>query len=174
MDAQELLKKWQDDETAMRLSLAAPGVSSRDQLRERSGAEFLAAIGSGALPSPPIGELIDFVPIEYEAGRVIFQGTPGAQHYNPLGTVHGGYAATLLDSCMGCAVHSMLPAGKGYTTLELKINYIRPLTDKSGPVRAEGKVVTLGAQIGVAEGRLVDVNGKLYAFATTTCLVFSL
>jgi uncharacterized protein (TIGR00369 family) len=133
----------------------------------------LARVGA-RLPSPPIGELIHFVPIEYAAGRVVFQGTPGPKHYNPLGTVHGGYAATLLDSCLGCAIHSMLPAGKGYTTLELKVNYIRPLTDQTGPVRAERKVVTLGGQIGIAEGRLTDVTGKLYAFATTTCLVFSL
>jgi uncharacterized protein (TIGR00369 family) len=174
MDAQEILKQWQQAEAAMRKALAPPGVASKEQLRERSGLEFLGAIGSGNLPSPPIGELIGFVPIEYEAGRVVFQGTPGAQHYNPLGTVHGGYAATLLDSCVGCAIHSMLPAGRGYTTLELKINYIRPLTEKTGPVRAEGKVVTLGGQIGIAEGRLSDVNGKLYAFATTTCLVFPL
>jgi len=86
--------------------------------------------------------------------------------------VHGGYAATLLDSCMGCAVHTMLPAGKGYATLELKVNYIRAMTDKTGLVRAEGKVISVGNQAVVAEGRLIDSSGKLLAFATTTCLIF--
>ena len=102
----------------------------------------------------------------------MFQGTPKKDFYNPLGSVHGGYAATLLDSCVGCAVHSTLPAQTGYTTVELKVNYIRPLTADTGPVRAEGKVVSVGRQIGIAEGRIHDAGGKLYAFATTTCLIF--
>jgi uncharacterized protein (TIGR00369 family) len=174
MDAKEILGMWLADETAMRTALAPAGVASRDQLKKRSGLEFLAAIGRGELPAAPIGELLDFVPIEFGAGRMVFQGTPGPQHYNPIGTVHGGYAATLLDSCVGCAIHTMLPAGKGYTTLELKINYIRALTDKTGPVRAEGRVINVGGQIGIAEGRITDVHGKLYAHATTTCLIFSI
>jgi len=172
MDPQEKLSQWKADEAAMRASLGAAGVATLDQLRDRSGIEFLESIRRGELPHVPIAELLDFVPIEYEPGRMVFQGTPGPQHYNPLGSVHGGYAATLLDSCVGCAIHTMLPAGKGYTTLELKINFIRPLTDKTGPVRAEGKVIHLGGQTGIAEGRITDVNGKLYAFATTTCLIF--
>jgi uncharacterized protein (TIGR00369 family) len=171
-DTQQALQLWQSEESAMRAGLAPSGVSSREQLREKSGLDFLNAIGRGELPPAPIADLIDFVPIVAEPGRMVFQGTPGPQHYNPLGSVHGGYAATLLDSCVGCAIHSMLPAGKGYTTLELKINYIRALTDKTGPVRAEGKVISVGGQIGIAEGRLTDVAGKLYAFATTTCLIF--
>ena len=166
------LAVWLDQARTMRDGLAAPGVVPREGLKAHSGVEFFAAISRGELPSPPIGHLMDFVPIEFEPGRFVFQGTPGAQHYNPLGIVHGGYAATLLDSCVGCAIHTLLPAGKGYTTLELKVNYIRALTDKTGPVRAEGKVITLGGQIGIAEGRLTDASGKLYAFATTTCLVF--
>jgi uncharacterized protein (TIGR00369 family) len=116
--------------------------------------------------------LLDFVPVRVDNGLMIFQGTPGRQHYNPLGTVHGGYAATLLDSCVGCAIHSMLPAGKGYTTVELKVNFIRALTEKTGPIRAEGKVINVGNQVAVAEGRITDVQGRLYAHATTTCLVF--
>ena len=166
------LALWLEQARTMRDVLAAPGVVPREGLKAHSGVEFFAAISRGELPSPPIGHLMDFVPIEFEPGRFVFQGTPGAQHYNPLGIVHGGYAATLLDSCVGCAIHTLLPAGKGYTTLELKVNYIRALTDKTGPVRAEGKVITLGGQIGIAEGRLTDASGKLYAFATTTCLVF--
>jgi len=174
MDANSLLNDWLEQEAAMRARLAPPGVSTREQVRERSGLEFLQAIGRGELPGPPIGTLLGFLPVEAEPGRVVFQGTPGPQHFNPLGTVHGGYAATLLDSCVGCAVQTMLPAGQAYTTLELKVNFIRALTDKVGPVRAEGKVVSVGGQIGIAEGRLTDSAGKLYAFATTTCLIFTL
>lgn len=174
MSSNDLLSTWKADEVAARARLAAPGVSSLAQLRERSGMDFLQAIGDGVLPSVPIGMLMGFVPVQWEPGRMVFQGTPGAEHYNPLGSIHGGYAATLLDSCVGCAVHSMLPAGRGYTTLELKLNYIRAMTDKTGPVRAEGKVIHVGGQTAIAEGCITDVHGKLYAFATTTCMVFSL
>jgi len=117
---------------------------------------------------------MDFVPVEGEPGRIVFQGTPGKQHYNPLGSVHGGYFCTLLDSALGCAVQSMLPQGIGYTTLELKVNLTRAMTDKTGPVRAEGKAIQVGNRVGIAEARIVDVHGKLYAHATTTCLVFPL
>jgi uncharacterized protein (TIGR00369 family) len=117
---------------------------------------------------------MDFVPIEGEPGRIVFQGTPGRQHYNPIGSVHGGYFCTLLDSAVGCAVQSMLPKGMGYTTLELKVNLIRALTDKTGPVRAEGKVIQVGGRVGIAEGRIIDADGKLYAHASTTCLIFPL
>ncbi|MGA2549596.1 MAG: PaaI family thioesterase [Burkholderiaceae bacterium] len=172
IDPKALLARWQADEQVIRARLGAPGVPPLDHVRGKSGLEIFAAISRGEFPSPGIGHLMDFVPVEFEVGRFVFQGTPDRRHYNPLGTVHGGYAATLLDSCVGCAVHSTLAAGMGYTTLELKVNYIRPLTEKTGPVRAEGKVVSLTRQIGIAEGRLTDVNGKLYAFATTTCLIF--
>jgi uncharacterized protein (TIGR00369 family) len=169
-----VLKQWQQQEAACRTTLGAAGVVPRDELARRSGLEFFAGISAGELPVPPISTLLDFVPIEYEAGRFVFQGTPDRRHYNPIGSVHGGYAATLLDSCVGCAIHSMLPAGKGYTTLELKVNYLRALTDKTGPVRAEGKVIQLGGQVALAEGRITDAAGRLYAFATTTCLIFGL
>lgn len=156
----------------MRANLSAPGLASREQLRERSGLDFLGGIGKGEIPPAPIADLLGFVPISVEAGCAIIQGTPQMRHYNPSGSVHGGYAATLLDTAVGCAIHSMLPAGKGYTTLELKVNYIRALSDKTGPVRAEGKVISVGGQVAIAEGRITDANGKLYAFATTTCLIF--
>ena len=107
-----------------------------------------------------------------EPGHAVFQGRPQPRHYNPLGTVHGGWFATLLDSAVGCAVHSSLPAGKGYTTLELKVNIVRALTDQVPLVRAEGTVVHGGRQVATAEGRLVGPDGKLYAHATTTCLIF--
>ncbi len=103
--------------------------------------------------------------------ELLFQGTPDRRHYNPLGSVHGGYAASLLDSCMGCAIHTRLQAGQGYTTTDLRISYLRALTDKVGPVRAEGRVVHLGRSTAVAEGRLYDVDDRLYAVGSTTCLV---
>lgn len=172
MNTEEILKQWQEEEAAVRPALLAPGVVGKEQLRARSGIEFLNDILRGELPPPPIGALLGFVPVRVDNGLMIFQGTPGQQHYNPLGMVHGGYAATLLDSCVGCAIHSMLPAGKGYSTVELKVNFIRALTDKTGPIRAEGKVINVGNQVAVAEGRITDAQGRLYAHATTTCLVF--
>ena len=165
---------WQTQEAAIRAKLGAPGVASLEQLKESSGMEFLQRIWDGELPSAPIGHTMDFVPIEGEPGRIVFQGTPGRQHYNPIGSVHGGYFCTLLDSAVGCAVQSMLPKGMGYTTLELKVNLIRALTDKTGPVRAEGKVIQVGGRVGIAEGRIIDADGKLYAHASTTCLIFPL
>jgi uncharacterized protein (TIGR00369 family) len=172
MGATEKLENWLNEEAAVRERLAPVGVADREDLRGNSGLEFLQKMGSGGLPRAPIGNLMGFVLIEVENGRIVFQGTPGAQHYNPSGSVHGGYAATLLDSAVGCAVHSTLPAGMGYTTLELKINYVRAMNEKTGPVRAEGKVIQAGRQIAIAEGRITDANGKLYATATTTCLIF--
>ncbi|WP_420997088.1 PaaI family thioesterase [Cupriavidus sp. 30B13] len=172
MSAEDVLAQWREDERRARARLSEPGVATTAQLAERAGLQFFEDMMAGKLPGAPIGQLMDFVPVEFGSGRFVFQGTPGPQHYNPIGTVHGGYAATLLDSCVGCAVHTMLPAGKGYTTLELKVNYVRPLTTRTGPIRAEGKVISLTTQIGIAEGRIVDAQGKLYAFATTTCLVF--
>ncbi len=168
----ERAARWRDDEAAIRARWGEPGVIDRDTMKTMSGMEVFAAIRDGRLPTPPIGKLLDFIAIEFEPGRIVFQGTPRQDHYNPLGSVHGGYAATLLDSCVGCAVHTMLPAGKGYTTLELKVNYIRAMTDRTGPVRAEGRTISVGNQTAVAEGRLTDSGGKLLAFATTTCLVF--
>jgi len=174
MSKEETLKQWQEQEAAVRSRMAAPGVATMDELKAGTGMEFLQRIWNGELPSVPIGATLDFVPIEGEPGRIVFQGTPSKQHYNPLGSVHGGYFCTLLDSALGCAVHSMLPQGQGYTTLELKVNLIRALTDKTGPVRAEGKVIQVGNRVGIAEARITDAAGKLYAHATTTCLIFPL
>lgn len=173
-EQESTLSQWLAREAEVRAKLGPPGVATLEQLKESSGIDFLHRIWSGELPSPPIGATMDFIPIEGEPGRVVFQGTPGRQHYNPLGSVHGGYFCTLLDSAVGCAVQSMLPKGMGYTTLELKVNLIRALTDKSGPVRAEGKVIQVGGRVGIAEGRIVDADGKLYAHASTTCLIFPL
>jgi uncharacterized protein (TIGR00369 family) len=150
------------------------GVVSADTLRGVSGLEFMQGIVEGRYPPPPIAELMGFGPSEIEEGRVVFTGTPGHRHYNPLGSVHGGYAATLLDSCVGCAVHTTLPAGVGYTTLELKVSYLRPITLETGPVRAEGRVIGSGRRAAFAEGRLTDASGRILAHATTTCLIFPL
>ena len=136
-----------------------------------SGFEFLQKIVAGELPPPPIASLMDFQIVELAEGRAVFAVDPAEYHYNPIGVVHGGLAATLLNSAMGCAVHSMLPAGTGYTTLELKVNFIRAMTAETGRVRAEGKLIHLGGRTATAEGRVIDESGKLYAHATTTCLI---
>jgi uncharacterized protein (TIGR00369 family) len=150
------------------------GATPVNVLRELSGLDFLRKLISGELPRAPISATLGFNLVEAEKGLVVFCGTPSFEHYNPLGGVHGGYTATLLDSCMACAVHTTLDAGFAYTTVEIKINYVRAINDKSGLLRAEGKVIHAGRQIATAEGRLVDANGKLYAHGTTTCMIFKL
>ncbi len=143
-------------------------------LRSTSGLAFLRSIAEGQHPQPQIARLLGFQLVEVEAGRVVFAGTPQRQHYNPIGTVHGGYACTLLDSCMACSVQSMLEAGQGYTTLELKVNLVRPITEATGPVQAIGQVIHVGRRTGTAEGKLVDAAGKLLAHGTTTCMIMDL
>jgi uncharacterized protein (TIGR00369 family) len=138
----------------------------------RSGLEHMRAIASGEVPPPPIADVLDFRPAEVEPGRVVFRMEPQEFHYNPIGSVHGGVAATLLDSALGCAVQTMLPPGVGYTTLELKVNYVRPMAAGQGAVRAEGRIVHLGTKVATAEGRIVrEADGKLIAHASTTCLL---
>jgi len=139
-----------------------------------TGLEQLQRIFSPDHPDrrPGIGKTMGFDVVEIEEGRVVFGATPDERHYNPIGTVHGGFAATLLDSAVGCAVHSVLPAGKGYTTLELKVAYHKAMTTRTGPVRAEGKVVHAGRRAAFAEGRIIGADGVLYATATSTLLVF--
>jgi len=173
-DPQELLRQWQAQEQALRARMVEAGVAPRSVLAAHSGVDFLDAIVRGELPRVPIGETLNFMPVEVAHGRVVFQGTPKPAFFNPIGSIHGGWAATLLDSCMGCAVHSTLPRGRGYTTLEIKVNYVRALLPEVGPVRAEGRVINVGGRVGTAEGRIVDSAGKLYAHATTTCLIFDL
>ncbi len=136
-----------------------------------SGIEYLRALQAGELPPPPIAVLMGMWITEVSEGRVVFAAEPAEYHYNPLGTVHGGFMATLLDSALGCVVQSMLPAGTGYTTVELKVNYLRPITTKTGMVYCEGKIIYVGGRIATAEGRLTDAEGKLYAHGTTTCII---
>lgn len=150
------------------------GVAPLETLKSMSGLEFLQALIDRRLPAPPITRTLGFLLTEVAEGRALFRGQPTFEHYNPIGSVHGGWAATLLDSCMGCAVQSTLPQGSGYTTLEFKINLVRGMTDKTGQVEAEGTIVQSGRRVGVAEGRITDGEGRLLAFGTTTCLIFPL
>ena len=139
--------------------------------RGLSGLEFLHRIVSGDLPPPPLAALMNFDLVEVREGYAVFAIDPAEYHYNPIGVVHGGVAATLLDSAMGCAVHSTLPAGAGYTTLEIKVNFVRAMTAETGRVRCEAKLIHLGGSTATAEGRVIDEAGKLYAHGTTTCLI---
>ena len=164
--------EWEAADAKARSAVREIGVSTREQVAGMSGLELLRAIIDGRLPAAPITKTLDFALVEAEPGRVAFQGRPSAAHYNPLGTVHGGWFATLLDSAVACAVHSLLPPGKAYTTAELKINIVRPLTDKVPLVRAEGNIIHFGGRMGTAEGRLTGPDGKLYAHASTTCFIF--
>jgi len=152
----------------------APGVVPLEKLKQLSGLELLQGMRDGINPQAPIGHEMGFRAETVEPGRVIFAGHPSRRFYNPIGTVHGGFALTLLDSCMSCAVQTHLPAGKGYTTVEIKTNFVRAMTDKTGKVYAEGKSIQVGQRIGTAEGRITDEKGNLLAFGTTTCLIFDL
>jgi uncharacterized protein (TIGR00369 family) len=140
--------------------------------RGLSGLEYLQKIVAGELPRPPISALMNFGLAELGEGHAVFTVEPAEYHYNPIGVVHGGLAATLLDSAMGCAIHSMLPAGAGYTTLEIKVNFVRAMTAETGRVRCEARLTHLGGRTATAEGRILDEDGKLYAHGTTTCLIF--
>ena len=151
---------WEDPRA---LAAAAAGLT---------GLEYLRKIVAGELPRPPISALMNFGVTEVGEGTAVFTAEPAEYHYNPIGVVHGGLAATLLDSAMGCAVHSTLPAGAGYTTLEIKVNYLRPLTAETGPVRCEARIIHVGGRTATAEGQVLDAGGRLYAHATTTCLIF--
>ena len=137
-----------------------------------TGLELLRAIAAGDAPGAPIAALMGFEAVEAEEGRVVFAAIPTAELYNPIGSVHGGFAATLLDSAMGCAVHSTLAEGVGYTTLELKVNYTRAITKDTGRVVCEGRIVHRGGRVATADGRIVaEDSGKLLAHGTTTCLI---
>ncbi len=140
--------------------------------RNLSGMEYLRKIIAGDLPAPPMSALMDFRISELDEGRAVFTVQPTEYHYNPNGRVHGGLAATLLDSAMGCAVYSTLPVGAAYTTFEIKVNYLRPIKHVTGELRAEAKTLHVGRSTAVAEARLTGADGKLYAHATTTCVIF--
>ena len=140
-------------------------------LRSLSGVEFLERVASGEFPPPPMAQLMNIRLSEVERGRIVFEGTPEEYHYNPLGVVHGGMTATLLDSALGCCVNSCLDAGDFYTTLELKVNYLRPITLDTGRVRAIATVVHIGRTTALVEGKVLDDADKIYAYASSTCLI---
>lgn len=149
------------------------GLTPPDVLASMSGIDFLRKMFAGEMPHATMMQQVGFTCGSVEPGIVVFQAIPGAQHYNPVGSVHGGFTATLLDSAMGCAVHSMLPAGSVYTTLEFQISLIRAITKDTGEVRAEGRAIHVGRRIGTAEGKLFDAGGRLLAHGTTTCMVLT-
>jgi len=175
-DAGLVLQRWiaEGEATDARMMRAGPGIATPDQWRGKTGLEQMQAMLDGELPFAPIARTLDFSLMAVAPGYALFQGTPGAAHFNPMGGVHGGWFATLLDSALGCSVHTLMPAGRGYTTAELSIKYVRGLSPKVQRVRAEGKVLHCGKQLATAEARLFGPDGTLFAHATTTCLVFDL
>jgi uncharacterized protein (TIGR00369 family) len=136
-----------------------------------SGLDILKAVAAGELPPPPMGRLMNIRLAEVERGRIVFEGELGEYHYNPLGMIHGGFAATILDSAMGCCVHSSLEPGDLYTTLDLKVNYLKALRLDTGRVRAVAELISIGRTTALVEARLLDAAGVLYAHGTSTCLI---
>jgi len=177
MSQRNQLEAWMAQEQDQRARLAGgvgPGVARPEQVAGLSGLEVMQAMLRGELPFAPIARTLDFWLVEVDDGRALFQGAPGPAHLNPMGGVHGGWYATLLDSALGCAVHTKMPPGRGYTTAELGVNLVRGIGLKVPRVRAEGKVLHCGRQLATAEARLYGPDGTLYAHATTTCLVFEI
>ena len=150
------------------------GVSSYETFRSMNGLEFLQGICDGSLAQAPIANPMSFKMTEVSEGAAVFEGTPTCDLYNPIGSVHGGWYGTLLDSCMACAVQSTLERGSGFTTVEYSINLVRAIYEDTGLVRAEGRLVHRGRRMATADGRLLDKNGKLLAHGTTTCMIISL
>ena len=177
MTATNQLENWIAEEDAVRQRLHAgpgAGVARPEQIAGKTGLEMMLAMINGDIPYPPIAKTLDFTIMEAGPGRAMFQGTPGVAHLNPLGSIHGGWFATLLDSALGCAVHTMMPPGRSYTTAELGVNLVKALTPKVQRVRAIGTVIHCGRQLATAEARLIGPDGTLYAHGTTTCLVFEI
>ncbi len=175
--APEVLESWLAREREVLAGFergVGAGFTRLNDVAHLSGLQIMQGMLHGDLPHARMGRTLGFLPVEISEGLAIFQGAPGPDHMNPMGGIHGGWYSTLLDSAMGCAVHTRLPAGRGYTTAELSVNIVRAIDDKAPRVRAEGRVLHCGRQLATAEGRLVGPDGTLYAHATTTCLVFEL
>lgn len=171
------LAAWLADESRVKSILeagAGPGVATPAQIAGLTGLQTMEGLLNGTLPYATIAKTLDYLLIEVSPGTAVFQGTPGGGHLNPMGTVHGGWYATLLDSALGCAVHTLMPAGRGYTTAELSVNIVKAIGPKVQRVRAIGHVIHCGRQLATAEARLVGPDGTLFAHATTTCLVFEM
>ena len=178
MTAEETLAQWNRQLEAVRTRMLSgggkPGIAQPAMVANKSGLEVMQAWLAGELPYPHICDTLDFALVEVGVGKAVFQGSPQLKHFNPLGSVHGGWYATLLDSALGCAVHTTMPAGRVYTTAELSVNIVRAANLKTGPLRAIGTVIHGGRQLATSEARIVGPDGKLYAHATTTCLVFDI
>ena len=178
MDTEKSTSAWtlQQMEAVLRMHEAGgmPGLAQPHQIAHKSGRQILEAMMSGQLPYPPMNETLNMTLMEVGEGHAVFQGLPLLQHYNPMGTVHGGWFATLLDSALGCAVQTTLPLGRTYTTAELSINIVRSASHGTGPLRAVASVIHPGRQMTTAQARVEDEQGKLYAHATTTCFIFDL
>jgi uncharacterized protein (TIGR00369 family) len=157
---------------SIRIARKTYGTVSADRQKEMSGLEFVKGLADGTLPLNTIAQTLGYDVSEAESGRVVVTVEPNDTHLNPYGTVHGGLTATLLDSCMGLAVQSTLEKGVGQTTVEFKISLLRPITTVTGPIKAEGFVMSRGRRVGTAEGRITDGKGRLLAHGTTTCLIF--
>jgi uncharacterized protein (TIGR00369 family) len=170
--AHDTLQRWQAREAELAARAAPVGLARPDQVAGKTGLQMFEAMLAGQIARAPITATLQFWLVEASLGHAEFQGKPAFEHYNPLGGVHGGWMATLLDSAVGCAVHATLPVGKAYTTLELKVNFVKGLSDRVPLVRAIGDVIHSGGRVATAEGRLVGPDGTLYAHATTTCLIF--
>jgi uncharacterized protein (TIGR00369 family) len=139
-----------------------------------AGLDFLKGLREGVHPAPPFAAATDIWMAAVESGRVVFEASPSSRFYNPLGTVHGGWISTLLDSAMGCAVHSVLRPGLAYTTVDMTITFVRPVFEKTGKLRCEGKIIHVGGRIATAEGRVLDQAGTLIAHGSETCMVISI
>jgi len=176
MTPEETLALWNQQLENVRATMlqggGKPGVASPAVAAGMTGLQLMQAMLAGRLPYPHIADTLDFSLVEVDVGRAVFQGIPQIKHFNPMGGVHGGWYATLLDSALGCAVHTMMPAGRAYTTAELGVNIVRAATAQTGPLRAIGNVIHCGRQLATAEARIIGPDNKLYAHATTTCLVF--
>ena len=151
---------------------AKTGVAPTDLLLSHDGLSFLQQMIAGQVPQPPMTETLGFRLTDVERGRAAFEGVPEFRHYNPIGSVHGGLALTMLDSALGCAIFSTTQKGETWTTLEIKVNFVRPITKDTGIIRAEGRIIHRGRTIATAEGDVRDRAGTLYAHATTTCAIF--
>jgi uncharacterized protein (TIGR00369 family) len=177
LSAEERLQAWLAAEAAQRerhARGAGPGVAARERVATMDGLALLQAMMAGQGPTAPIAHALDYLLVEVGPGRAVFQGTPGPAFYNPMGGIHGGWYATLLDSALGCAVHTLMPAGRGYTTTQLNLHLVRGIGPQVKRVRAEGQVVHCGRQVATAEARLVGPDGTLFAHGTTTCALFAL
>ncbi len=174
-DSETTLASWRADEARLRsVPGRSFGVAKPADVMTKTGLQMIQALMTGELPAPTISETMAFGLVDVAHGLAVFQGAPSAKFLNPMGSMHGGWYATLLDSAVGCAVHTTMPVGRGYTTLELKLNIVRAVSLDVPLVRAIGRVIHVGRQVATADGQLVGADGILYAHASTTCLVFDM